>query len=176
MALKRPPTHRIDAPIVLVLLDDPAWDFERIKAEQTEMEKAGEDPKRHPYVVYQSGASRYDLEATSKVLGHPRCAQDYLDESKSPARIKLRRLSYKQYYEVETCLRRDALEEGYLLACRYGLDSIDASGWKVSRGPDGKVDDETMQAITDEDPNAPIRIGASAYLASKRLSDAEGKA
>lgn len=182
--LKRPPQHRVDAPIIFVHPSDGAWDHERVLAEQAEMVKLEQDPKRHPYAQYHGGWTRYDLGATATVLGSVVCVRDYLDESKQPTLWHLRRLTGAQWYEVnplwvKAATAREQPTHAYIKAFLMGLH-------KVEHGPQlelpgGRPSAHDFEIVTelghaqDEPVELPIDIGCAVYTASMPLSESEGK-
>lgn len=107
MALKRPPTHRIDAPIQFVHPSDTAWDEPRVLAEQQRMREAELDPTRHPVARYRGGWTRYDLGAEATLFGDVVSIRDYLDDSKQPTIWTLRRLTVSEWYEVHPIWQRE---------------------------------------------------------------------
>lgn len=102
------PEHDITGESLYVPDDDSAWDHDRIAAEVADLRKGtpfeqqpfepssfhllgvgktAHDPAiGHPFVRYQKGRSRFDLDAEG--------IRDYLDESKSPEKWRLRRLKW----------------------------------------------------------------------------------
>lgn len=174
MALK-PPRHSVDAPVVFIQDDDPAWDIDRIEREKDEMRQAGEDPERHPVDVYFSGENRFDLHAPQRVLGADRCPADYLDESKAPIRFKIKRLSFDQFYEIQGLVSRED-PQAWPRACQYGLQAIEpCPSFIPFKRIGGQVSSKTMQALFDSDPASVPAIGLASFLASMPLTEAEGK-
>jgi len=90
-----PPQHRADAPIVFIAPLDPAWDHERIQAEQKPLlksAKSGDEAARkalnsQPYGMYIRGETRGDVSTPS--LDGATIA-DYLDGNE--VRVEVRRL------------------------------------------------------------------------------------
>lgn len=182
MLKRRPPQHRVDAPILYVHPSDEAWQRERIEAEQTAMKARGEDPKQHPVARYQGGWTRYDLDAMSTVAGEARTPRDYLDESKQPTMWKLRRLDVAQWYEVHPLWDKAARasEKAFVAFLRAALVGIE----KVENGPTleltaGRLTATDLQLLHDIGQGAEIDlvydIGQAVYTASMPLSESEGK-
>lgn len=107
---RRSPEHDITGESLFVPDDDSAWDHERIASEIAELRKDtpfakkeafepshfhmiglgkhADDPAlEHPFVRYQKGLTRFDLEAEG--------IRDYLDEKKAPEKWRLRRLPWR---------------------------------------------------------------------------------
>ena len=61
--LKRPPQHRIDATGAFIYRFDPAWDLDRVEREKAGLLELDIDTDEHPFEVYQSGSTRFDLQA-----------------------------------------------------------------------------------------------------------------
>jgi hypothetical protein len=182
--LKRPPQHRVDAPIIFVHPSDGAWDHERVRDEQARMAELGEDPKRHPYAQYQGGWTRYDLGATATVLGQVVCVRDYLDESKQPTFWYLRRLNAAQWYEVQpvwlkAAAGREHPTHAYTKAFFMGLHRVENGPMLSMPGGHPSAQDfdlvwETGRA-QDEPIELPLDIGCAVYTASMPLTESEGK-
>lgn len=181
--LKRPPQNRVDAPIIFVHPDDPAWDKARIAAEQAEMKKRGEKPQDHPAARYQGGWNRYDLDAQGTVAGELKSPRDYIDETKQPTMWRLRRLTALEWYEVHPLWLKgrkngeDAPVAACLLACVMGLEKAD-NGPDLDR-PGGRLGNADIQRLHDWGQESEIdlvlAIGEAVYCASMPLTESEGK-
>lgn len=190
---KKLPRHRADGqPVYVDPFDQDAWDVSRINDEVAAMERRNaevlegapeggtpelEDSKDHPFAVYNSGRSRYQLDAPSRFGDRDLTPREYLKPG--AWQFKLRRLDWRQYHEVHPLLTaKDEVQSrrGKLLACRYGLTSIEGPGAPSLDPADGVLTDADMQALHDLDPNLPLRVGTAVFLASLPLTDAEGKA
>lgn len=192
MAIKRPPQHRADAIPIYVTPDDDAWDTDALEAEKAEVERinaermaaAGPDDEpelidweQHPVVTYNRGETRYDLDAPTFWRGKQRAAREWLGPDATL--FVLRRLGWREYYEVRSALTQSSgFERPWLLACQLALVRIDGSYPATLRlDPDAsKRSDAEMSAIFDLNPQIPLEIGAAAWLASQPLTDAEKKA
>jgi hypothetical protein len=183
--LKRPvpPQHRSDAPIIFVHRSDPAWDNERIKAEQAEMVKREEDPSLHPVARYLGGWGRYDLDAAYTFLGKSATARDYLDEAKAPTMWHLRRHNAREWYEVHP-LYEKAVRVGekpyaaFILACSYALERVDnGPTLAMPGGRPGAADLQTLHDWGQENEiDLVYAIGEAGYQASMPLTASEKKA
>ena len=78
MAIRRPPQHAADAPILYVCSEDDAWDLERIERERKALKNEGGG--RHCLDVYYSGETRYDIDAPHTVGGSTVTPRSYLRE------------------------------------------------------------------------------------------------
>ena len=125
-----PPAHRFTHDPVLVLECDPAWNKERIKADESAIARArlareagvdSETPLEpcpwpsaadHPVSLYSSGESRFDL----------RTVQPWLLPDSPPSMFVLRRLSWSDFLTSEH-LRTDLSNAGaaHVHAVRFGL-------------------------------------------------------
>lgn len=182
--LKRPPQHRVDAPIVFVHPVDPAWDRERVAAEQAEMRTAGEDPKNHPYARYHGGWTRYDLDAPATVLGRVTTAREYLDEAQQPTMWYLRRLSGAQWNEIHPLWQKatrasEPATSAFLRACMIGIVKVE-NGPSLDM-PGGRLSAEDFEQLHRlghaQDPpiELPMDLGEAVYQASMPLTESEGK-
>lgn len=173
-----PPQHRADAPIVFVHHDDSAWDMERVRAEQAEIRDTNGDPTQHPVARYLGGYTRYDLDAPGQVLGRPTTAREYIDENKQPTRWTLRRLSWREWYEVQPLFERAAIAKerpraAYATACQMGVVKVEAGPTLEFVG--GRLTNSDMQRLYEIDQELPYDLGAAVYAASLPLSESEGK-
>jgi hypothetical protein len=110
MALRLVPTHSLDAPIVVVMRDDDAWDVDRIDAEKSELR----NPQEHPIERYFLGQTRYDIRPVSH----------YLKDGVQPTRFNMRRLTLNEWQHVEN-VRASNDHIAYSLALAYALESVD---------------------------------------------------
>jgi hypothetical protein len=170
----RPPTNRVDSPIVFVHPADDAWDTDAVVKST---EEHGEDS---PFSQYHSGATRYDLQA----MGAHGAAGDMLGPGATE--YHLRRLSMLELNEVQGLMEREFAQQfpiprsAYLQACRYGLVAIKSDGRDVMelnrRGGSLSVDDvDTLAECTELGPSLIMHLGQAVYLASQPLRDAEKK-
>jgi hypothetical protein len=166
------PAHRIDATPVLVLEDDSAWDRARITAEISKLKKQGD---RHPFAVYQSGETRYDLGAVVRLPnGTEAKVTDYLDIGQA-WQFELRRLSWSEVYAIEQTIRSNP-PVGHAMACRMGLVKIVGPGApKMEHDAAGNVTDESMQALFDLRASLPALVGQAVFSASLPLTASEKK-
>ncbi|MEL6705033.1 MAG: hypothetical protein AAFP15_12205 [Bacteroidota bacterium] len=167
MQFRKPPTHRIDAPIVFVHPGDSAWDTEAIEKSR---EEHGEDC---PWSRYCSGATRYDIGPVTHLL------------SGKPVEFHLRRLDAIQLNDVTGLREREALQ-GFLYAraasmkgARLGLVSIEQDGRKLlelQRPADLTITDvQTITDSFDEGIEVLRLVGAAVFQASQPLRDDEKK-
>lgn len=167
MKIRKPPRHRIDAPIVYIHPADEAWDTEAIaKSEE-------EHGRECPWIRYHSGATRFDATEVQRFL------------TGSPTEFHLRRLSTLQLIEVQTMVDREygqacyTLRTAYLLALRYGLTAVKQGGMPfvdlTSPGNLSNSDVETLAQISDIGISLLRSIGEAVYLASQPLSEDEKK-
>lgn len=166
------PQHRVDATPILVLEDDTAWDKPRILAECAKLRKNAD---RHPFAVYQSGETRYDLGAVTRLPnGEEHRVTDYLDMGQA-WQFELRRLTWQEFYAIEQSVRSNP-SIGFAQACRIGLVRVTGPGApKVEHDVTGLVTDETMQALFDLRASLPSIVGQAVFSASLPLSVAEKK-
>lgn len=180
MALKRPPNHRIDAPIIFVHDSDSAWDNERVVAEQKRLREAGLDPKMHPVARYQGGFTRYDLSADTVLFGASVTVADYLDDSKQPTKWTLRRLEVGQWYEIHPSWQRAHRngEKPFAAFIRSAIVGV----VKVENGPtlelaNGRLTDNDLIRLHDLgqaiDVDVIYDLGQAVYQASMPLVEAE---
>lgn len=164
----KPPQHRADAPPILILRDDPAWDFDRISDEL----KDGDG--EHPVEVYFSGASRYDV-ATIR---------EYLDPDAEPTEYRLRRLPVARLARVQDMFHREVVTDGssslyavWVEAVTYGLESIDGPGELDLAHRGDKLSTASIQAIHDERGGLQTisEIGAAIFNLSQPPNDREKK-
>lgn len=144
-----PPNHHIDHTPFMILLEDSAWDVERVNYEldvlagKIEPEEGRpvpvvDDRKEHPWLRYHSGRTRFHL--SPEILS-------YLDESKEPVRFELKRLSDARWRVYLSYTERGAMVEGRYYALRHGLAGIqgvslklrERDGEAVSEGAMGKL-------------------------------------
>lgn len=162
----RPPTHRVDAPIVFIHPADPAWDQESVG------KAAEEHGKDSAFARYHAGATRYDAGEVQALL------------SGQPTEFHLRRLDARQLIEVQSLLERDVaqdkplLRSAFLQAACYGLK-------EVKKGAVKALDLESPCALTSADIELLCStelgigliqaVGQAVYLASQPLRDDEKK-
>lgn len=119
-----PPLHKVDGPIEYVLVEDDAWDRDRITAETAGMpedEKGG-----YPWYEYYLGETRYDLKQVEHLFR----------EGDRPVVFTFRRLDYLQWRQVEE-LSSSADRHANDLALAFGLVSVkNGDEVVVLKGPD----------------------------------------
>ena len=176
----RPPQHSIDANPIFVLIEDPAWDTDRVDQELEGLDN--EARAEHPYLAYHSGSTRYDLNARVTWAGGEGSASDYLGDG--ACRFTLQRLAPDQFAEIVDSRSREYRREGenasfvgvWVKAARYGIRAID--GDAAIRFPSGaRMSDGVMRQICDRHGgvNAITQIGLASWMLSQPLSEAEGK-
>lgn len=177
MALQLP-THRVDAPITYVSLNDPCWDWERV---DDEIKAAAEDPPSgapgadiHPVHRYFAGVSRYDLDAPFHWRGGVCRASDYFREGEPPWLFQLRRLSYRELAAFKDAMQRGP-ETAAVDLCRLVLERIDGPGAPELRRANGRLTDRDMEMLHSLDHELAGNCGSAAYRASQTLTDAEKK-
>ena len=193
----KPPTHAIDGLAVFVASTDPVWDLDRTVAEahaqvnralvDKQKTVAGPDAitaeltaaervaaiARAPVERYYAGKTRFQLDAPDWAAdGSPTTARNYLKAGEKPAEFGLRRLSFRAYQEiVEIENPRARLIE----ACRLGLRSITADGYRWRATGDGPAGDEQIEALHEANPALVTEIGGAVLLLSRPLDpEAEG--
>ena len=173
--LKRPPQQRVDAPIIFVHRDDPAWDHARIEAEKAQMEK----PAMHPVERYLGGWGRYDIDARATVLGQDVSPREYLDESKHPTLFRFKRMAALDWYEARALHMKGAYADAFLRSI-HALEKIE-NGPELSAKPGGRLTLADVQMLTDlgHEQSPPIELlfelGEVAYTASMPLTESEKK-
>lgn len=200
----KPPTHAVDGLAVYISATDPAWDSERLTAERdaqvaralTEKQDTytyPADPEkaalvresldlspveqaaavaRAPVERYYAGKTRYQLDAADwGADGKPTTARAWLKPGEKPAEFGIRRLGFRAFQEVvEIENSRARLIE----ACRLGLRSIVADGYKWKAVDDAPAGDEQLEALHEASPALVIEIGV-AVLALSRPLDSEAE-
>jgi hypothetical protein len=173
-----PPIHRVDHTPCLILPEDSAWDAERIKREQDEIEAARLDPAKsascqwpqledHPIQRYISGASRFDL----------RTVEQYLKPDSDPVRFTLRRLDddgpWQQVLHMQEQGRNVAARR---FAMRNGLVEVSGLDIPLRIDPEHPLDaamvNQLRGRITDHGIST---IGAAVINVSREVFDAEKK-
>ncbi len=187
----KPPTHSIDGNAVYISAADPAWDLDKLKAERDAQVAAALAAKRDdapeadrdaveltadevaaaaaraPVERYYVGKTRYQPSAADwSADGSPTTARAYLRSGEKPAEFVLRRLGFRAYQEiVETENPRARLIE----ACRLGLRSITADGYKWKATGDEPAGDEQIEALHEASPSLVTEIGGAVLLLSRPL-------
>lgn len=175
MALRRPPTHRADAPIVYIDSTDSAWDSDMLDREVELLVAEGKTILDHPFGQYVSGITRYDLDATHELFGEKKSARTYIDEAKEPVKWELHRLTWEQWAECIQSMRSGRTLSAKMLACRYGIKKTDGGGLDIDNK--GRcLSDKDMTRIHEIDHGLPERLGDAVLRASRELSDDEKKA
>lgn len=198
----KPPTHTIDGLAIYIAAHDPAWDFERIAAEReawnaralAEKQDAYTYPEqaalvratlalspaeqaaalaRAPVERYYAGKTRLQPDAPDWAAdGSPTTARAFLKAGEKPAEFGLRRLGFRAFQEiVETENPRARLIE----ACRLGLRSITADGYRWRAAGDEPAGDEQIEVLHNASPALVTEIGTAVLLLSRSLDpEAEG--
>ena len=185
----KPPTHAIDGLAVFVASTDPVWDLDRTVAEahaqvnralvDKQKTVAGPDAitaeltaaervaaiARAPVERYYAGKTRFQLDAPDWAAdGSPTTARNYLKAGEKPAEFGLRRLSFRAYQEIaELENPRARLVE----ACRLGLRSITADGYRWRATGGGPAGDEQIEALHEANPALVTEIGGAVLLLSR---------
>ncbi len=169
MRLIKPPTHRVDAPIVFVHPADEAWDADKVEKSE---EEQGDNC---PFAVYSSGQTRFDLSANG--------VQALL--SGSPVEWHLRRLGALELNEINGLMERETVQgfpiarAAYLQAARYGLASVKQDGQDVVElarpGNLSAKDVDALAELTSLGVELLLHVGRAVYLASQPLRDDEKK-
>lgn len=192
----KPPTHAVDGLAVFISATDPAWDLDRTAAEchaqvaralaDKQATVAGPDAvtaeltpaervaavARAPVERYYAGKTRYQLDAADwGADGKPTTARAWLKPGEKPAEFGIRRLGFRAFQEVvEIENSRARLIE----ACRLGLRSITADGYKWKAVGEAPAGDEQLEALHEANPALVIEIGG-AVLALSRPLDSEAE-
>jgi hypothetical protein len=187
--LKRPPQHRVDAPIVYIDQDDDAWDKARIEAEigaaaraqkawldeRERAMEAGEEftlepphdaPEGHPVRLYQNGSTRSDLNAPVRWGGEDRLVTEWI--TGQPTRFILRRLRWDAYMECQA-LHLHSPVRCYVRACQLGLVDVEnMPAVVIDRNRTERSDDE-MESLHRQNAVLSVRIGKAALAAAAPL-------
>jgi hypothetical protein len=147
----------------------------------TELEGC-EDPERHPWVLYQNGSTRYDLNARSAWSGGEGSAQDYLGDGAIKFHLQRQRLAHMA--EVQDAMSREFQSDGpsallsvWLKSASYGIREIaGADDLAFTPGP-GAVPERVLRNIMDHHGGlaAITKLGAACWTISQPLTDAEVK-
>ena len=196
----KPPTHSIDGLAVFISATDPAWDIDRLKAERDAhfaaalTEKRSAHPERDaaflealdlhitehaaaiaraPVERYYAGKTRLQPDAPDWAAdGSPTTARAYLKPGEKPAEFGVRRLGFRAYQEIAEI---DNSRARLIEACRLGLRSITADGYKWKATGDEPAGDEQIEALHEASPNLVLEIGGAVLLLSRPLDlEAEG--
>lgn len=176
------PRHRIDATPVYIDAQDGAWDHERIKAEKAEDAKslAEDDPPfkaselRHPFDVYQSGQTRYDLGAVLRYRGQDCRVTDYVNLAEAWQFVG-KRMPHQSVYACEAAIDRFKLS-GYTLACKFALQRIQGPNAPEVKREGDLCSDETIETLFQIRSDLPARVGEALFVASLALRPDEKKA
>jgi hypothetical protein len=173
-----PPIHRVDHTPCLILAEDSAWDEERIRREQDEIEAARKDPVKaascewptiedHPIYRYNSGASRFDL----------RTVEQYLKPDSDPVRITLRRLDDDgPWQQVLHLQEQDRHVAARRFAMRHGLVEISGCATPAQFDPDEPLDKTAIARVRGIVGDRGLTtIGAAVINVSREIFDAEKK-
>lgn len=171
-----PPKHRLTHEPVLIIPDDDAWLSEKIINDEKWVE--GQTPERgpcpwptssdHPVYLYHAGKSRYDLSTV----------REWIDESKAPFKMHLRRLNLAEWGEYQTLANREPGSYPSLVyAIRHGLaDVTNADDFKPER-IGGVLTMASAAELRDKIGEAGFRqLGLAIVMVSLPLLDTEKKA
>lgn len=179
-----PPAHSVDDVPTWICGTDPAWDFERIKADRA---KLGDNIAAHPVEVYYSGSTRYSLEAKitmPEVLRGPDgpalvTVEHYLLPGKRPTRFEMRQLGARDWaiasraLEEQGCL--EFAKRGLVRVCDMLGDDGKPSTVTPPRNDDGVLD-EWLNAVSRSDRHLLGALGIAVLNLSKNeVAGAEGK-
>ena len=162
----RPPTHRVDAPIVFIHPADPAWDQEAIA------KAADEHGDESAFSRYQRGLTRYDASEVQSLI------------SGQPVEFHLTRLSAIQLIEVQSLLERDVsqdkplLRSAFLQAACYGLREVKQGALPaLELESPGSLSAADIEALSSTEVGIHLiqAIGQAVYAASQPLRDDEKK-
>lgn len=175
----RPPQHAIDSRPTLVLNTEANWDLDRVIAELEDLTE--EEKARHPFRVYMSRGTRYDLTARHDWKGGAGSAQDYLKPG--AVRFYLKRHRLEHMAEVQDAMDRETGAEGpnallsvWLKSARYGVAEISGAD-NIEWVGAGAVPERILRNIMDHHGGLPTisEIGAAAWMLSRPLSESEKK-
>lgn len=176
-----PITHRLDAPIVYISVQDDAWDMLRVRAERQLIERAlagelGEDEvcpwqsqTDHPFDRYVTGKSRFDVSSV----------REYLLAGSTPIEFHMRRLKLRQWIQVSHLNELGRFAEARILAMSLAIVEIKGADIKLDR-----LGKQAGQPLTDaclDELRALFgdtefgRLGTACIAASRELDDAEKK-
>lgn len=189
MAINHPPRHRIDAPPIYIWEKDQSWKHDEIKAEEAEVKQINAERERaaleadaetwehlrwadHPVLQYRSGRTRFDLTAPLMWRGKQCSAMDWIDESKSPVKFILRRLSWEEWYLL-TSIMSD--QRQCAMACQMGLVRVEGDKALAVDEDRKQRSTEEMQRLFQVHPELPVLIGGAVIKASQPLDDREKK-
>ena len=189
--IKRPPEHAADADPLFIHPDDDAWDFERLDRERAALIDEHKAAKRvgpapsHPWDDYQSGATRYDIEATGTIGSTMVSVREYLLPEKAPTVFHLRRVSGKMWARSAAAMAGvgGSVDQLWEL-CRWGLvkvtdgmEDLPDARWEIRGGEGGTpLTERDMQALFDAGHDALVlKLGWAVYHCSAPLTEAEGK-
>lgn len=177
MGLKRPPQHRVDAGHTFILVDDDAWDVDKIDAEKKAMKEAGDDPGTHPVEAYRECEGRFDLGAKTPVLGEERAAMDYLRAGVAPWKFDLVPLKSQNLCAVQDLIAATRNTEAWRLACLKGVRACDGFDIKPrGGGKHARISEAGVEALCEEfGIGVLIELGAAVYNVSQPPTVAEKK-
>lgn len=174
MARKRPPQHRADTPGIFIPRNDSSFDRDRHDKEIARMKEEGLDIHQHPLERYYRGKTRYDLDASDLLFGVETSPRTYFN-LESPEMWSLRRLDWAQYHKVMSLISSGDIDQGQLLAARFGVSGVENSTLKLKGAEAGLLSNEDMQAIFDADVGLLSSLGYAVWMYSQPLSSAEKK-
>ena len=114
------PTHDLLARMRYVPEDDTAWRHELVDSECAAIRDKYDPETGHPFWLYFTGQSRFDLE-------DPAIAP-YLDMSASPEIWRFRRLPREERNHIAYLVRANRLEEAWSHAFAHGVVGLDNPG------------------------------------------------
>lgn len=170
-----PPAHRVDHQPVYVLSFDGAWDNERLNYEydvitgelDPDLEVPWSKVEDHPWRKWRRGETRADIAQI----------QHYLDEAAAPVRFVFRRLSLREWTEVENIQNR-SIPEGRNYALRHSLEKVDGVELTLDRngresGPLSVKDMDSLRSLAGDEGFR--ELGFMAIQISRELLDTEKK-
>ena len=172
-----PPRHRIDAQPVYIDSDDSAWDHERIaneKAEDKAHQQEGQALDRHPFDVYQSGDTRYDLGAQIPYRGSFVKVTQYVDLAVAWQFVG-KRMRHETVYACDAAIDRNKAL-GFALACKLALVRIEGPGAPAVDRADDACTPDTIERLFQVRAWLPAKVGEALYVASIPLRADEKKA
>lgn len=183
MTIARPPQHKVDDPIELIIHCDSAWQWEKIEAERVAeialAKKEKRKPVEHPVIRYHSGETRFSLSAPmTDAKGNVCLVTDYLEGEYTV--FQIRRLDWQEERKAKSLLNRDlgrggGGEPAWEYCCRLALIGVDDGPELTSMGRKGGLSDEDMAELASYEGDLIDVIGRTALLASQPLTPAEKK-
>lgn len=175
MALKRPPSHRLDHVPIFISQTDSAWDRDRIEAELKDLGK--EARFDHPVIRYYEGKTRYDLRADN--------LREYLVDD-SYWVFELARLSTAHMAELFDLRSVGKSTQHLDAAAKLGVSEVRNAGDFQLTFSGARLSEETASELLraypaqigvtgDIVPSLLYELGDAVWKLSARLDDAEKK-